>query len=52
MGYRVLFVEDGNATRADAEHNATLGNMLLFSDVVTADEAIARIEAGQQSEAA
>jgi nicotinamidase-related amidase len=52
MGYRVLFVEDGNATRADAEHNATLGNMLIFSDVVTADEAIGRIEAGQHSEAA
>jgi nicotinamidase-related amidase len=45
MGYNVLFVQDGNATRGDAVHNATLANMVLFGDVVTADEAIARIEA-------
>ncbi|TVY54030.1 Peroxyureidoacrylate/ureidoacrylate amidohydrolase RutB [Lachnellula cervina] len=44
MGYHVLFVQDGNATRGDAVHNASLANMLLFGDVVTADEAIARIE--------
>ncbi|RDL37277.1 Uncharacterized protein BP5553_04710 [Venustampulla echinocandica] len=47
MGYHVLFVQDGNATRGDAVHNASLANMLLFGDVVTADEAIARIEAGR-----
>lgn len=45
MGYRVLFVQDGNATRGDAVHNASLENMLLFGDVVTTNEAIARIEA-------
>jgi nicotinamidase-related amidase len=50
MGYHVLFVQDGNATRGDEVHNASLANMLLFGDVVTADEAIARIEAGQHSE--
>jgi nicotinamidase-related amidase len=52
MGYNVLFVQDGNATRGDAEHNATLANMLIFGDVVTADEAIARIEAGPHGESA
>ena len=46
MGYNVLFVEDGNATRTDAVHNASLANMLLFGDVVTADEVITRIETG------
>lgn len=48
MGYHVLFLQDGNATRGDAVHNASLANMALFGDVVTADEAIARIEAGQR----
>lgn len=46
IGYKVLFVQDGTAARNDAMHNATLVNMLFFGDVVTADEAIARIEAG------
>lgn len=50
MGYNVLFVQDGNATRGDAVHNASLANMVLFGDVVTADQAIARIEAGRHSE--
>jgi nicotinamidase-related amidase len=45
MGYKVLFVQDGNATRGDAVHNASLANMVLFGDVVTADEAVGRIEA-------
>lgn len=45
MGYDVLFVQDGNATRGDAVHNASLANMVLFGDVVSADEAITRIEA-------
>jgi ureidoacrylate peracid hydrolase len=37
--YRVIFVSDGNAALNDAEHNATLGNMVaLFADVMaTAD---------------
>jgi ureidoacrylate peracid hydrolase len=50
MGYKVLFVQDGNATRDDAVHNASLQNMLFFGDVVTAEEAIARIEAGLRPE--
>jgi nicotinamidase-related amidase len=45
MGYKVLFVQDGNATFDDATHNATLANMvgLFFADVCTADEAITRL---------
>jgi ureidoacrylate peracid hydrolase len=45
--YQVVFVADGNATLTDAEHNATLGNMItLFADVMTAAEIVALIEAG------
>ena len=33
--FRVVFVSDGNAALTDAEHNATLGNMVaLFADVM------------------
>jgi ureidoacrylate peracid hydrolase len=54
MGYKVLFVQDGNAAFDDASHNATLANMagLFFADVCTADEAIARVEAGATGKAA
>jgi ureidoacrylate peracid hydrolase len=54
MGYKVLFVQDGNASFDDAAHNATLSNMagLFFADVCTADEAIARLGAGVTSRAA
>ena len=39
--FRVIFVSDGNAALSDAEHNATLGNMVtLFADVITTDEVI------------
>jgi ureidoacrylate peracid hydrolase len=39
--YRVIFVSDGNAALNDAEHNATLGNMVaLFADVMTAGQVI------------
>lgn len=45
--YRVVFVADGNATITDAEHNATLGNMItLFADVMMTAETVALIEAG------
>lgn len=47
MGYQCLFVMDGNATRENAVHNASLGNMLFFGDVVTTNEVIVRIEAGR-----
>jgi ureidoacrylate peracid hydrolase len=40
--YRVIFVSDGNGTLTDAEHNATLVNMVtLFADVMTTDEVVA-----------
>ncbi len=54
MGYKVLFVQDGNASFDDASHNATLANMvgLFFADVVTAEEAVARIQAGAAQKAA
>jgi len=43
--YRVIFVADGNAALTDAEHNATLGNMImLFADVMTTDEVLGVIE--------
>jgi ureidoacrylate peracid hydrolase len=45
--YKIVFVADGNAAVSDAEHNATLGNMIaLFADVMTTGEIVALIEAG------
>jgi ureidoacrylate peracid hydrolase len=45
LNYKVHFVSDGTAARTDAEHNATLANMLLwFADVRTADEIVALID--------
>jgi ureidoacrylate peracid hydrolase len=39
--YRVIFVSDGNGALTDAEHNATLVNMVtLFADVMTTDEVV------------
>ena len=39
--FRVIFVSDGNATLTDAEHNATLANMVvLFADVMSTDEVL------------
>ncbi len=39
LNYRVIFVSDANAALSDAEHNATLNNMLfLFADVRSSDE--------------
>jgi ureidoacrylate peracid hydrolase len=36
---KVILVADGNATNTDAEHNATLNNMVrLFADVMTTEE--------------
>ena len=51
--YQVVFVADGNAAVTDAEHNATLGNMIaLFADVMTTAEIVALIEAGARLGAA
>lgn len=44
LNYKVHFIADANAARTDAEHNATLSNMLLwFADVRTTDEIISLI---------
>ena len=41
MNYKIIFVADGNAALTDAEHNATLTNMVaLFADVMTTEEVI------------
>ena len=41
MNYKVIFVADANATSTDAEHNATLNNMVrLFADVMTTEQLI------------
>jgi ureidoacrylate peracid hydrolase len=46
--YQVIFVADGNAALTDAEHNATLCNMVtLFADVMTTAQVLAVIEAGK-----
>jgi len=44
--YRVIFVSDGNGALTDAEHNATLVNMVtLFADVMTTDQVVAAAHA-------
>lgn len=46
LNYRVYFISDANAARTDAEHNATLSNMLLwFADVRSTHEIINLINA-------
>lgn len=53
LNYRVVMVSDGNATRSDAEHNATLSNLFgLFADVMTADEVVARLKPAAKAQAA
>jgi len=53
LNYRVVMVSDGNATRSDAEHNATLSNLFgLFADVMTSDEVIARLKPAAKAQAA
>jgi ureidoacrylate peracid hydrolase len=44
MGYRVLFIQDGNATLDDATHNATLANLaMIFAEVVESSAVLARL---------
>ena len=51
--YRVIFVSDGNAALSDAEHNATLVNMVtLFADVMTTDETVGAVTPSRASKAA
>ena len=41
---KVVFVSDGTATHSDAEHNATLANMVTnFADVMTTEEVVGYI---------
>ena len=50
--FRVIFVSDGNAALTDAEHNATLVNMVtLFADVMATDEVLAAIPGGKSAHA-
>jgi len=45
LGYKVLFLSDGTATRSDIEHNASLINLMqLVADVRTTEEVINLIE--------
>jgi ureidoacrylate peracid hydrolase len=45
LDYRVVMLSDGNASLSDEEHAASLNNfMVFFGDVMTTDEAIARLE--------
>jgi ureidoacrylate peracid hydrolase len=42
--YRVAMLSDGNASLSDEEHAASLNNFLIFfGDVMTTDEAVARL---------
>jgi len=44
LDYRVIMLSDANATLTDEEHTATLNSFLLFfGDVMTTDEAVARL---------
>ena len=46
LNYKVFFIEDGNATFSDTEHNATLGAMAhTFCDVISTDGMIDMIAA-------
>ncbi|WP_454633003.1 cysteine hydrolase family protein [Bradyrhizobium cenepequi] len=41
MNYKIIFVSDGNAAMTDAEHNATLNNMVaLFADIMATKEVV------------
>jgi ureidoacrylate peracid hydrolase len=45
QNYKIIFVADGNAALSDAEHNATLCNMVaLFADVMTTKEVVAVVD--------
>ncbi len=44
LNYKTVMVSDANAAATDAEHNATLVNILrIFGDVMSTDEVIARL---------
>ena len=44
LNYKTVMISDANAAATDAEHNATLANILrIFGDVMSTDEVIARL---------
>jgi ureidoacrylate peracid hydrolase len=48
LNYKVIMLSDGNATRTDAEQNATLSNLVgMFADVMSTDEVVARLQAAK-----
>ncbi len=48
LDYKVIFVADGTAALSDADHNATLNNMVsIFADVMMTDELVGFIDAGE-----
>ncbi len=45
LDYKVIFVADGTAALSDADHNATLNNMVsIFADVMMTDELVGFID--------
>jgi ureidoacrylate peracid hydrolase len=53
MNYKVIFIADGNAAMTDAEHNATLNNMVtLFADVMTTSEVVGFLGSAANRQAA
>jgi ureidoacrylate peracid hydrolase len=52
LNYKTIMVSDANAAATDAEHNATLANILrIFGDVMSTDEVIARLTPAKASAA-
>ena len=53
LDYRVIMLSDGNASLSDEEHAASLNNfMIFFGDVMTTDEATARLVPAAQRKTA
>ena len=47
LNFKTIFVADANAARSDAEHNATLVNMMqFFADVRTTDDVCRLLKGG------
>jgi ureidoacrylate peracid hydrolase len=53
LDYRVIMLSDGNASLSDEEHAASLNNfMIFFGDVLTTDEAAAKLVAVERRKTA
>ena len=49
LDFKALFVADANATRSDAEHNATLVSMIqVFTDVRFTDDVVTLLDQGKK----